>query len=106
MHAKFKQLDEKKTTLARTNIGVATFVTSNARLRLGEKLDILGPRAFYFDTDSILYHYDPSLTNIEEGDYLGDWEKESKTPIVEFCAMGPKSYAVLELSKKTDTNVY
>ncbi len=50
MHAKFKQLDETKTTMARTNIGVAAFVTSNARLRLGEKLDILGPRAFYFDT--------------------------------------------------------
>jgi hypothetical protein len=105
MHAKFKQLDEKKTTLARTNIGVAAFVTSNARLRLGEKLDILGPRAFYFDTDSILYHYDPSLTNIEEGDYLGDWEKENKSPIVEFCAMGPKSYAVLEQSNKTETKM-
>ncbi len=51
MHAKFKQLDEKKTTLVRTNIGVAAFVTSNARLRLGEKLDILRPRAFYFETD-------------------------------------------------------
>jgi hypothetical protein len=86
-------------------MGVAAFVTSNARLRLGEKLDILGPRAFYFDTDSILYHYDPSLTNIEEGDYLGDLEKENKKPIVEFCAMGSKSYAVLELSEKTETKM-
>ena len=67
MHAKFKQLDEKKTSLA-----MVAFVTSkNARIRLGEKLGILGSRAFYFDTDSILYNYDPKLTNIEEGEYSG-----------------------------------
>ena len=105
IHAQFKQLDDKKTALARTNLAVASFVTSNARLRLGEKLDILGPRAFYFDTDSILYHYDPSLPNIEEGEYLGDWEKENKTPIVEFCAMGPKSYAVREANDKSETKM-
>jgi hypothetical protein len=105
MHAKFKQLDEKKTSLAKTNLAVAAFVTSNARLRLGEKLDILGPRAFYFDTDSILYNYDPKLTNIEEGKYLGDWDKENKSPIVEFCAMGPKSYAVREQSEKAETKM-
>jgi hypothetical protein len=82
MHAKCKQLDEKKTSLAKTNLAAAAFVTSNARLRLGEKLDILGPRALYFDTDSILYNYDPKLTNIEEGKYLGDWNRENKTLIV------------------------
>jgi hypothetical protein len=105
MHVQFKQLDEKKSSLAKTNIAMVSFVTSNARQRLCEKLDILGPRAFYFDTDSILYHYDPNLTNVEEGEFLGEWAKENKTPIVEFCAMGPKSYAVLELSKKTETQM-
>jgi hypothetical protein len=105
MHAKFKQLDEKRTSLAKTNLAVAAFVTSNARLRLGEKLDILGPRAFYFDTDSIVYNYDPKLINIEEGDYLGDWDKENKSPIVEFCAMGPMSYAVREQSDNTETKI-
>jgi hypothetical protein len=105
IHAQFKQKDEKKTPLARTNLAVASFVTSNARLRLGSKLDILGPRAFYFDTDSILYHYDPNLTNIEEGEYLGDWELENKKPIVEFAAMGPKSYAVREASGKAETKM-
>ena len=105
-HAQFKQVDEKKTPLARTNhLAVSAFVTSNARLRLGSKLDILGPRAFYFDTESILYHYDPSLTNIEEGEYLGDWEIENKHPIVEFAAMGPKSYAIREASGKSDTKM-
>ncbi len=64
MNAKLKQLDEKKTSLAKISLAVAAFVTSNARFRLGEKLDIFGPRAFYFDTDSILYNYDSKLTNI------------------------------------------
>jgi hypothetical protein len=105
MHVKFKQLDEKKTSLVKTNLAAAAFVTSNARLRLGEKLDILGPRAFYFDTDSILYHYDPSSTNIEEGQYLGDWALENESPIIEYCGMGPKSYAVLEENNKTETKM-
>ena len=84
---------------------MAAFVTSNARLRLDEKLGILGPRAFYFDTDSILYNYDHKLTNIEEGKYLGDRNRENETPIVEYCGTGPKSYAVLEQNKKTKTNM-
>ena len=105
IHAQFKQLNEKKTALARTNLAVAAFVTSNARLRLGAKLDDLGPRAFYFDTDSILYHYDPKLPNVEEGEYLGDWEKENANPIVEFCAMGPKSYAVREADERAETKM-
>jgi hypothetical protein len=43
LQVKFKQLDEKNTSLAKTNLVVAAFVTRNFRLRLGEKLDILGP---------------------------------------------------------------
>jgi hypothetical protein len=106
MHAKFKQLDEKKTSLAKTSLAVVAFVASNnARIRLGEKLGILGPRAFYFDTDSILYNYDPKLTNIEEGEYSGDWARENETPIVEYCGMGPSSYAVLEQNEKTETKM-
>ena len=92
-------------TLERTNIAVVAFVTSNARLRLGKVLDYLGPRAFYFDTDSVIYHYDPSRPSVEEGNYLGDWARENKIPIVEYCGMGPKSYADIELSTKEDTKM-
>jgi len=33
---------------------------------------------------------------------IGRWEKKS---VVELCAMGPKSYAVLELNEKTETKM-
>ena len=38
-----------------TNIYIACFTTSHARLMLYEKLDYLGERVSYFDTDSIIY---------------------------------------------------
>ena len=39
----------------KTNVFVAAFTTSLARLKLYEALDFLGDRALYYDTDSVIY---------------------------------------------------
>ena len=52
-----------------TNIFIACFTTSHARLMLYDKLDYLNEKVIYFDTDSIIYA-DDNTKNIETGDML------------------------------------
>lgn len=58
-----------------TNVFLAAFTTSYARLKLYGELSKLGRDVLYFDTDSIVYKStatnDPAL-----GDYLGDFTNE------------------------------
>jgi hypothetical protein len=87
-----------------TNVSVAAFVTSYARLRLYNQMELLGERCLYVDTDSMIYvarpnEYDPPL-----GDYLGELTSEIDTKegnyIDEFVSAGPKNYAY-----KLDTGI-
>jgi len=81
-----------------TNIGVAAFTTSSARLRLYQGLEYLNRQVLYFDTDSIVYKYNPndSLCDRELvlGDYLGDWTDECDgfEMCGTFASGGPKNY--------------
>ena len=89
-----------------TNIGIASFTTSWARLRLYKGLDTLGEQALYNDTDSIIYKYDPTNPNhkeIELGDGLGDWTDELEGAVMcgTFISGGPKNY-----SYETDDGIY
>ena len=59
-----------------TNIYVACFTTSSARLMLYEKLDYLNEKVLYFDTDSIIYIEPKNSNLIETGDMLGDLTDE------------------------------
>lgn len=76
----------------------AIMVPEHGRLQLWEQLNIVGDRALYCDTDSIIYVYDPDLENIETGDMVGDWEVEdictSHGYITEFVGWGPKTYGI------------
>ena len=45
-----------------TNIYIACFTTSHARLMLYDKLDYLKEKVLYFDTDSIIYVDDGTKT--------------------------------------------
>jgi len=94
-----------------TNIYVAIFTTSQARLMLYDKLDLLQDRVLYYDTDSIVFVdsiSDP--VQMETGDYLGlmkkeleyDKELECDNYITEFVATGPKSYAYTTFNGKED----
>ncbi len=86
----------------RTNVIVASFVTTYARLRLFDELDKLGERVLYFDTDSIFYIHKEDEYNPSLGDYLGQFtdelDPEDGNYIEEFVSTGPKSYAY-----RTDT---
>ena len=76
-----------------TNIYIACFTTSHARLMLYDKLDYLNEKVLYFDTDSISY-VDDNTQNIETGDMLGDMTDEiSGKGISSFVSTGPKSYS-------------
>ena len=76
-----------------TNVYIACFTTSHARLMLHDKLDYLNEKVLYFDTDSIIYA-DDGTKNIETGDMLGDMTDElSGKGITNFVSTGPKSYS-------------
>ena len=76
-----------------TNVYIACFTKSQARLMLYDKLDYLNEKVLYFDTDSIIYA-DDCTKNIETGDMLGDMTDEiSGKGISSFASTGPKSYS-------------
>ena len=76
-----------------TNIYIACFTTSHARLMLYNKLDYLKEKVLYFDTDSIIYVDDGTKT-VKTGDMLGDMTNElSGEKITNFTSTGPKSYS-------------
>ena len=81
-----------------TNVVVAAFTTAQARLKLFECLHALGPRAWYYDTDSIIYVSIPGDSELTVGSTLGDLADELAehgpgTFISRFVSSGPKFYA-------------
>jgi len=105
----YKMKDEYIENNFNTNIAIASFTTSSARLRLYEGLDLLNRQVLYHDTDSLVYKYDNSKPQgkgnekIPLGDYLGDWtdELEGTKMIGTFISGGPKNY-----SYETDDGEY
>ena len=76
-----------------TNVYIACFTTSYARLMLYNKRDYLKEKVLYFDTDSIIYA-DDGTKNIETGDMLGDLTNEIPGKgITSFVSTGPESYS-------------
>ena len=66
-----------------TNVYIACFTTSHARLMLYDKLDCLNEQVLYFDTDSIIY----------VNDMLGNTtDAISGKGVTNFVSTGPKSY--------------
>ena len=80
-----------------TNIFIAAFTTSHARLMLYEKLEVLGDSVLGYDTDSVWFIDDGRTPVIKTGDSLGDMtdELEEGDYIVKWVATGPKSYAYI-----------
>ena len=105
-HGRHQFLQER---IGDSNIAVAIFTTSAARLNLYQSIERLGDRVCYYDTDSIVFlhtiHENPQLL-APLGRKLGDLtselghdpyryeNKQETTPyITEFVSTGPKSYA-------------
>tara|TARA_R110000737_G_scaffold9316_2_gene25072 strand:+ start:99 stop:4193 length:4095 start_codon:yes stop_codon:yes gene_type:complete len=89
-----------------TNMAVACFTTSRARMRLYEEaLKTLDRQVLYFDTDSVVYVYDknnPKHIRLRNGDFLGDWtdEIEGAKMVGVFVSGGPKNYSYETLAFK------
>ena len=89
----------------KTNVIVAAFCTTWARLKLWAAMEKINHRVIYHDTDSIIYSFLPNDYCLPTGQYLGELTDElscdklncvgCKTGhyIVEFVSCGPKNYA-------------
>ena len=102
----YRIVDEYIDDSYNTNIAIASFTTSSARLRLYYGLDLLKHQVLYHDTDSIIYIYDKNNKNhnqLKLGDNLGEWtdELEGRKMIGTFVSGGPKNY-----SYETDDGEY
>ena len=76
-----------------TNIFIACFTTSHARLILYKKLDYLGSNVIYYDTDSIMC-VDDGKKRPETGGNLGNIKDELKgLEMKSFISTRPKSYS-------------
>ena len=80
-----------------TNIYIACFTTSSARLMLYEKLHYLDKQVLYYDTDSIIYIESQNGEVIETGDMLGDLTDELDGENINniFVSGGPKNYSYI-----------
>ena len=85
-----------------TNIAIASFVTSYARLHLYRFMDeivsIGEDRLLYFDTDSVIFIRKAEDPEIKTGNFLGDLTDEladygPSARCVKFVSGGPKNYA-------------
>jgi hypothetical protein len=80
-----------------TNVVVAAFVTSQARLKLYNEMKLLDERVLYVDTDSIFYKRNLDLYTPNLGDFLGEFTNEIDPQegdhIIEFVSAGPKNYS-------------
>ena len=95
----YTELNEMHQGGNQTNVPIAAFVTTYARLKLYRTLAVLDKHVLYFDTDSIIFVSDKVFSESENypklGDFLGEWTDESDgREIVEFVSCGPKNYAV------------
>ena len=93
-----------------TNIAVACFTTSSARLRLYSALEVLNRQVLYFDTDSVVYIYDkdnPEHKKLENGDLLGEWtdECEGNEIVGTFVTTGPKAYSYITNDGEAHTKI-
>lgn len=101
----YKQINEYVGNENNTNIYIAAFTTSNARLRLYTMLDNLGEKVVYYDTDSVFYIYDE--TEVKTGCMLGEWTDElgPGVHISDWVSTGPKSFAHTDNENRTTTKI-
>ena len=108
IYATITPTEDENLNLKTTNVMLAAFITSHARLRLFVVLDKYGARIAYHDTDSVYIIFSSEeemnsiLKDMDIGSKLGQWKNETITridgvdylnPIIELIALGPKTYA-------------
>ncbi|XP_050066420.1 uncharacterized protein LOC126555557 [Aphis gossypii] len=101
----YKQINEYVGNEHNTNIYIAAFTTSNARLRLYNMLDNLGEKVVYYDTDSVFYIFDD--VEVKTGCMLGEWTDElgPGVHITDWVSTSPKSIAHTDNENRTTTKI-
>jgi hypothetical protein len=93
----------------RTNLYVAEFTTSWARLRLYAMLERVGDSLVYCDTDSVVYIADDETekkVNEFIGNSLGQFQDELQGGlIIYWVAIGPKDYSFVKVTNKSDGSI-
>ena len=106
LEAVYTSVDDNAPKGSKTNIFIAAFTTSLARLKLYESLDLLNQQVLYMDTDSIIYKWRNGLPSISTGDFLGQMKDELNGDIIsEFVSGGAKNYAYTTREGKTECKV-
>ena len=92
LYVSYKKLKALQTPALNSNVIIASYVTTHARLELYSYLEQLKDRALYCDTDSVIYRhivgeYDPPLREFVGGmtDELGG------SHIIQYVSNGPKN---------------
>jgi len=90
----------------KTNIFIASFTTSWARLELYKYLELLKEQVLYFGTDSIIYLWRDGLPEVETGPFLGQLKDEATgEPIQKFATGGPKNYTYMLQNGETECKI-
>ncbi|XP_071080637.1 uncharacterized protein [Haliotis cracherodii] len=99
----YTQKKEFQTPHSHFNVAIATWVTTQARLKLYETLALVGRRVLYFDTDSVIYIHRPHDANPELGHSLGELTDElDGNTISTFVSGGPKNYGYELMNTRPD----
>ncbi|XP_071094894.1 uncharacterized protein [Haliotis cracherodii] len=99
----YTRKEEFLTSHPNFNVVLAAWVTAQARLELCKTLSLLGCRALYLDTDSVLYIHRPGEWNPELGNSLVDFTDElNGNTIKTFVSGGPKIYAYELMNPRPD----
>jgi len=102
----YKQKDETITPSSKTNIFIAAFTTCHARLKLYSYLEAQQQNVLYYDTDSIIYKWQPGQEKIPTGDFLGQMKDELEGDIIsEFVSGGAKNYGYRTRADKVECKV-
>ena len=106
MEVVYTSKDDNVVKGTKTNIFVAAFTTSYARLKLYESLDVLQQQVLYYDTDSVVYRWQQGHPSIVTGDMLGEMKDELDGDVInEFVSGGAKNYAYTTREGKTECKV-
>ena len=74
-----------------TNVTIASYVTTHARLELFSYLEQLKDRALYCDTDSVIYRHIVGEFNPPLSEFVGGMTDElGGSHITEYASNGPK----------------
>ena len=99
VYASYERKDEFLRISYNTNIYIACFTSSWARLRLYSMLEQLDANVCYCDTDSVVYIENErtiSIVNQFKGDSLGEWTDELDGSHMEFwCCAQAKDYGYM-----------